>query len=231
MISKPIGFREIWSGSSWTWVIFLNFLSDCFWAFQSIMSPTTLGLGNFRTEKGFLAESTFLVSCRLSLSISWAAEAGNPLKQMLGSKCSFLFCFIWYFCFVGLFRLIKTSAQLESLPMFDPFVGDFLGSPQIDMFWMWPPQKPWHKGWSIYQKEVRDQNRYRPNRAAEEMRPKQGHFKDFAKNILKIWPNISCNFIRWRRWRSKQIGGRLRSKQQRNMSNRCDPTTTLCCGH
>ena len=139
MISKPIGFREIWSGSSWSWVIFLNFLSDCFWAFQSIMSPTTLGLGIFRTEKGFLAESTFLVSCRLSLSISWAAEAGNPLKQMLGSKCSFLFCFIWYFWFVGLFRLIKTSAQLESLPMFDPIVGDFLGSPQIDMFWMWPP--------------------------------------------------------------------------------------------
>ena len=230
MISKPIGF-----GDAKMKLIFLD-LGDggdlpefCLTVFGlpnqlCHPQPNFLGLGSFRTEKGFLAESTFLVSCRLSLSISWAAEAGNPLKQMLGSKCSFLFCFIWYFCFVGLFRLIKTSAQLESLPMFDPFVGDFLGSPQIDMFWMWPPQKPWHKGWSIYQKEVRDQNRYRPNRAAEEMRPKQGHFKDFAKNI-------SCNFIRWRRWRSKQIGGRLRSKQQRNMSNRCDPTTTLCCGH
>ena len=130
----------------WWWSIW-SYLRRCLAVLgfsQSIMSPPEpdpCGWG-FRTEKGFLAESTFLVSCRLSLSISWAAEAGNPLKQMLGSKCSFLFCFIWYFCFVGLFRLIKTSAQLESLPMFDPFVGDFLGSPQIDMFWMWPPPSP-----------------------------------------------------------------------------------------
>ena len=233
-----------------------GFLWDvvCFLAFQSIMSPTTQlpGAGSFRTEKGFLAESTFLVSCRLSLSISWAAEAGNPLKQMLGSKCSFLFflfgasvlCWVVSFdqnrclaanvvfssvlfgnfvlldCFVWSKHLLSWKVFLCLIPLSEIF-SDL---PRLICFECDPPKSLGTRTDRFIKRRWEDQNRYRPNRAAEEMRPKQGHFKDFAKNI-------SCNFIRWRRWRSKQIGGRLRSKQQRNMSNRCDPTTTLCCGH
>ena len=213
-------------------IFFLDFfetLSDCFWAFQSIMSPTTQlpGAGDFQDRKRIFGRK--YISCQLPAVafnfLSW--RSGNPLKQMLGNKCSFLSSvlfgtFYLLDCFVWSKHLLawKVSLFLCLIPLSEIF-SDL---PRLICFECDPPKSLGTRTDRFIKRRWEDQNRYRPNRAAEEMRPKQGHFKDFAKNI-------SCNFIRWRRWRSKQIGGRLRSKQQWNMSNRCDATTTLCCGH
>ena len=174
-----------------------GFLWDVVWLFLGFPinyvthNPTSWGW-EFQDRKRIFGWK--YISCQLPAVafnfLSW--RSGNPLKQMLGNKCSFLSSvlfgtFYLLDCFVWSKHLLawKVSLFLCLIPLSEIF-SDL---PRLICFECDPPlplHQPWHKGWSIYQKEVRDQNRYRPNRAAEEMRPKQGHFKVVAKNILKF---------------------------------------------
>ena len=110
-----------WRRSSWI-------LSDCFWASQSIMSPTTQlpGAGEFQDRKRIFGRK--YISCQLPAVafnfLSW--RSGNPLKQMLGNKCSFLSSvlfgtFYLLDCFVWSKHLLSWKVFLCLIPLSEIF--------------------------------------------------------------------------------------------------------------
>ena len=114
---------------------------------QSIMSPRkpdSPGWG-FRTGKGFLAQK--YISCQLP-----------PVP--------------FHFLTWGSGRPIKTEANIISTSIFGLLLS-FLGS-RLICFECDLLHQPWHKGWSIYQKEVRGSKQISAkNRLRQEMGSKQ----------------------------------------------------------
>ena len=154
-------------------VIYLDFFetlsSGCFRAFpiNYVTSKSDSPGWGFRTGKGFLAQK--YISCQLP-----------PVP--------------FHFLTWGSGRPIKTEANIISTSIFGLLLS-FLGS-RLICFECDLLHQPWHKGWSIYQKEVRRSKQISAkNRLRQEMGSKQ-----CQKNVKQMWCQDALLSTFWRQW-------------------------------
>ena len=126
---------------------------------QSIMSPPKpdpCGWG-FRTEKGFLAQK--YISCQLPpVSLHFlTGGAGNPLKL----------------------KQIWISLLYLALLLLEAFLGLRLICFECDLL-----HQPCHKGWSIYQKEVRE---IKTDIGQKQIGGRRSDQNSAKKNVKQMW--------------------------------------------